>query len=242
MLNRRDFMASAIAAGSLGVLPAFAQRASGYVLPQEYLPKRVRLRTPVEPGEIHVDPVRFRLYWTLPEGRAIQYTVGVGMENLYEAGTFFIGAKKEWPAWTPTREMIGRQPELYARWAGGMPGGPDNPLGARALYLFTPERGDTFLRIHGTNDPRTIDMAVSNGCTRLVNEHAIDLYDRVPLDSRVVLHPKSGRGWSAAPDSPFGRVGRDIRGAQTVESEPSVPSEPDQMCIDVLGRTVKCNP
>ncbi len=140
--------------------------------------------------------------------------------------------------------MIARQPELYAKWAGGMPGGPKNPLGARALYLFTPERGDTFLRIHGTNDPRTIDMAVSNGCTRLVNDHAIDLYDMVPLDSRVVLHPKSGRGWNAvaySADSPIEPVGRDIRSAQTVESEPSVPSEPDRMCIDVLGRTVRCN-
>jgi len=111
-----------------------------------------------------------------------------------------------------------------------MPGGPNNPLGARALYLFTPERGDTFLRIHGTNDPRTIDMAVSNGCTRLVNDQAIDLYDRVQLDTRIVLHPKSGRGWNAlsyAADSPI---------------KPSVPSDPDRMCIDVLGRTVRCNP
>ena len=86
--------------------------------------------------------------------------------------------------------MIGRQPELYAKWAGGMPGGVDNPLGARALYLFTSERGDTFLRIHGTNDPRTIAIAVSNGCTRLVNDHAIELYNQVPLGTRVVLHPK----------------------------------------------------
>ncbi len=248
MLNRRAFLASAIAAGSLGILPAYAQRASGYVLPREYLPQRVRLRTRVEPGEIHVDPVHFKLYWTLTGDRAIQYAVGVGRDNLYEAGIFSIGAKKEWPAWTPTREMIDRQPELYAQWADGMPGGPTNPLGARALYLFTPERGDTFLRIHGTNDPRTIGSAVSNGCTRLVNDHAIDLYDRVPLGTRVVLHPKGGRGWDAvayARNSRSQRRTRRIRNTRrtrAIEREPSARSEPERMCIDVLGRTVRCNP
>ena len=257
MLNRRDFMASALAIGSLGVLPASAQRAPSYVIPPEHLPTRVRLRARVEPGEIHVDPVHYRLYWTLPGGRAIQYAVGVGRENLYEAGIFSIGAKKEWPAWTPTREMIAREPEQYAQWADGMPGGPTNPLGARALYLFTPERGDTFLRIHGTNDPRTIGLAVSNGCTRLVNDHAIDLYDRVPLGTRVVLHPKDGRGWDAVAhvESPRKkrrtrntrntrntRRIRRIRRAQAVERESSVQSEPERMCVDVLGQTVRCNP
>lgn len=197
MLNRRTFLATGLAAGASGTLPAFAQRAPAYVIPLEYLPQQVRLRQDVPAGEIHVDPVHYKLYWTLPGGRAIQYTVGVGRDNLYEAGTFTVGAKKKWPSWTPTREMIAREPKLYAKWAGGMPGGPTNPLGARALYLFTRERGDTFLRIHGTNDPRTIAMAVSNGCTRLVNDHAIDLYERVPLGSQVVLHPKSGRGWEA---------------------------------------------
>jgi lipoprotein-anchoring transpeptidase ErfK/SrfK len=242
MLNRRDFMVSAIAFGSLGVLPAMAQRASDYVLPQEYLPKPVRLPTPVEPGEIHVDPISYKLYWTLPGGQAVQYTVGVGRDNLYEAGTFFIGAKKEWPSWTPTRDMIARQPELYAQWAGGMPGGPNNPLGARALYLFTRERGDTFLRIHGTNDPGTIGMAVSNGCTRLVNDHAIDLYDRVPLGSRVVLHPKSGSSWTTAVNAGDAHVepfGSDIPNTPAVASEPS---EGDRMCIDVLRRAVRCSP
>lgn len=238
-------MASAIAAGSLGVLPAFAQRASRFVLPREFLPKRVRLRIPVDPGEIHVDPVRFKLYWTLPGGRAIQYAVGVGRDNLYEAGTFTVGAKKEWPDWTPTREMIARQPKLYAKWADGMPGGPNNPLGARALYLFTRERGDTFLRIHGTNAPKTIGTAVSNGCTRLLNDHAIDLYDRVPLGSRVVLHPKSGRGWNAVAhdaDTPAEPVGRGNRGVQAAEDRPRARDGRSRMCKDILGRKVRCNP
>lgn len=194
MLNRRDFMASALATCSLGMSPALAHQAAPYVLPKDHLPVKVRLRTKFAPGEIHVDPNAFKLYWTLPRGRAIRYTVGVGRVNLYEAGTFYIGAKKEWPSWTPTPGMIARQPELYAKFANGMPGGVNNPLGARALYLFTPERGDTFLRIHGTSDPRTISAAVSNGCARLVNQHVMELYDRVPIGTRVVLNPKTRRG------------------------------------------------
>ena len=144
-----------------------------------------------KPQEIHVIPSEFALYWTLPDNRAIRYSVGIGRPGLYEAGTFFIGAKKKWPDWTPTPQMIQRQPELYAEWKDGMPGGPGNPLGARALYLFTPQGGDSFLRIHGTPDPSGIGRQVSNGCARLMNDHAIQLYQMVPLGARVVLHPKA---------------------------------------------------
>lgn len=153
-------------------------------------PRVVPLAGALPPGEIHVDPGRFHLFFTLPGGRAIRYGVGIGREGLYEAGAFYVGAKKEWPAWTPTDAMIERDPEAYARFAGGMPGGIDNPLGARALYLFTEERGDTFLRIHGTNAPDTIGTAVSNGCARLTNEWIIDLYARVPMGAPVFLYPK----------------------------------------------------
>ncbi|EPX83885.1 ErfK/YbiS/YcfS/YnhG family protein/Tat domain protein [Salipiger mucosus DSM 16094] len=87
--------------------------------------------------------------------------------------------------------MIEREPEKYEKYADeGMPGGPGNPLGARALYLFTEDRGDTFLRIHGTDDPDTIGRAVSNGCAGLVNDHMVSLYKQVPMDTRVVLYPK----------------------------------------------------
>jgi len=120
--------------------------------------------------------------------RAIRYTVGIGRPDLYEPGEFYVGAKKEWPSWTPTPAMIKRQPEQYARFSDGLPGGINNPLGARALYLFTPERGDTYLRIHGTNDPTTIARAVSNGCARLVNNQIVEFYDRVPMNTRVVLY------------------------------------------------------
>jgi len=193
MLNRRHFLASGLAAGSFGFAPAYAHRAGAkYALPEKYMPREVAMHSNFGPGEIHVFPEQYALYWTLPYGKAIRYAVGIGRKNLYHSGEFFVGAKKEWPSWTPTPDMIHRQPEKYEQFAGGMPGGISNPLGARALYLFTPERGDTFLRIHGTNDPRTIGVAVSNGCARLVNDQVTEFYERVPIGTKVVLYEKPG--------------------------------------------------
>ena len=198
MLNRRGFLASGLLAGATGLTPAFAKTKrkkrktrKRYVLPERHQPRVVRLRTRnLKAGEIHVYPKEFALYYTMPRRKAIRYSVGVGRKGLYEPGSFFIGAKKEWPSWTPTKDMIKREPKTYKKFAKGMPGGIRNPLGARALYLFTKKRGDTFLRIHGTNSPRTIGFAVSNGCVRLVNEQIVELYRRVPMDTKVVLHPK----------------------------------------------------
>ena len=150
-------------------------------------PTLVNIQPGIPAGEIHVDPNRFRLYWTLPEGQAIRYAVGIGRRGLYESGTFRVGAKREWPSWTPTPEMIERDPESYERFKDGVPGGPNNPLGARALYLYVGNR-DTYLRIHGTNAPSTIGTAVSNGCARLTNEYIVDLYNRVPMNSKVILY------------------------------------------------------
>ena len=160
-------------------------------LPEQFLPREVRIRNEFGPYEIHVDPGSFALYWTLPKNKAIRYSVGIGRPGLYESGEFFVGAKKVWPSWTPTQDMIERQPELYKKYEDGMPGGPTNPLGARALYLFQPGRGDTFLRIHGTHLPNTIGRRVSNGCARLVNDHVIDLYNRGPHETKVFLYPVS---------------------------------------------------
>ncbi len=198
-VSRRSLLVGlgASAALSLGS-PALAQqaRATPESLPPSYpRPPSTRPRIVPAPagsrsGEVHVHPDDFALYWTLPDGTAIRYGCGIGRAGLYEPGEFYVGAKKEWPSWTPTPAMIRRDPDQYARWADGMPGGPENPLGARAIYLFTPERGDSFLRLHGTNAPETIGTAVSNGCARLVNRDIIDLYDRVPLNTRVVLHPQ----------------------------------------------------
>lgn len=191
-MNRRRFCGS-LAIGSLlsAAMPlaAHVRNLPDYQLPEEFLPREVPIQPDIAPYEIHVDPGQFALYWTLPDARAIRYTVGIGRPGLYEAGEFYVGAKKEWPSWTPTPDMIRREPERYAQFADGMPGGINNPLGARALYLFQPGRGDTFLRIHGTNDASTIGRRVSNGCARLVNDQVIELYDRVPLDTRVVLYP-----------------------------------------------------
>jgi lipoprotein-anchoring transpeptidase ErfK/SrfK len=195
-MKRRNFLSCATAACALGVLPAYAQEPLQMSIGPEAMPfdpnapRIVEIQPGIPPYEIHLDPSRFALYWTLPDATAVRYAVGVGRPGLYEPGAFTVGAKKEWPAWTPTPDMIERSPELYAQYADGMPGGVNNPLGARALYLFTPERGDTFLRIHGTNAPDTIGTAVSNGCARLVNEQIIELYDKVPVGTQVFLYPQ----------------------------------------------------
>lgn len=190
-MNRRHLLAGLGAAGvtSLAGRAFAAQTPDG---PPDYRATMVRVSEALAPGEIHVLPDDFHLYWTLPEGQAIRYWVGVAKPGLYEPGEYWIRAKKEWPSWTPTPEMIERDPK-YAEWEDGMPGGPGNPLGARALYLFDARGRDTFLRIHGTNSPRTIGRRVSNGCARLTNGYMIHLYDQVPLGTRVVLHPRGVR-------------------------------------------------
>ncbi len=200
MLNRRDFLKTSVAAGSLGLAaPALAHpRGATYELPEEYMPREVRLKNKFEPGEIHVDPNQFALFWTLENRKAIRYTVGIGRGNLYHPGIFTVGAKREWPTWIPTPDMKKRSPEAYKNfeegeiYEKGMPGGINNPLGARALYLYTASGRDSYLRIHGTNKPRTIGVAVSNGCARLVNDQVIQLFDKVPMGTRVVLLEKIG--------------------------------------------------
>lgn len=186
MINRRTLLTTSLAAAAVGT-SALAQRRP-WVMPEEFKPRVVTLQGDLPVGEIHVDPRAFALYWTLPEGKAIRYTCGIGKAKLYEAGKFHVGAKKHWPAWTPTQDMIERDPGAYKKYEDGMPGGINNPLGSRALYLFTPSRGDTFLRIHGTSLPWTIASAVSNGCVRLTNAHIAHLYQQVPQGTKVVLH------------------------------------------------------
>lgn len=189
VLNRRLVLGATLAA----VLPlrARARSAEDWVVPEEYLPRPVRFAEPQDVGSIIVDPDYFVLYLVRSPTRGIRYSVGIGRGNLYESGAFTLGAKREWPSWTPTRAMIDRDPKRYAKYADGMPGGPDNPLGARALYLFDEAGNDTFLRIHGTPEPWTIGSAVSNGCVRLVNGDIIALYDEVELGAPVYLLPKS---------------------------------------------------
>ena len=188
LLKRRDFLLQGTAVATTAALPAHAAQDA----PEDPFAARVvRVAKGTVPNRIHVIPDDFALYLTLPDERAIRYSVGVAQRHLWEPGTFIIKAKKEWPSWTPTPEMIERNPKQYERWKDGMPGGPSNPLGARALYLFRMNGGDSFLRIHGTNDPSTIGTRVSNGCARLTNGYIVDLYDRVELDTIVHLHPMS---------------------------------------------------
>ncbi|MGV3574388.1 MAG: L,D-transpeptidase [Devosia sp.] len=143
--------------------------------------------TSERPGTIVVDtPARY-LYLVMEGSRALRYGVGVGKEEALEfRGEAVIGRKAEWPRWTPTQSMIKREPDRYGPYAGGMPGGETNPLGARALYLYR-NGGDTLFRLHGTTEPYTIGTNVSSGCIRLMNQDVIDLFGRVPVGARVTV-------------------------------------------------------
>lgn len=138
-----------------------------------------------KPGTVVVDTPERRLYYVLGDQRAIRYGIGVGREGLALRGGATVGRKAEWPGWTPTDNMIRRDPRNQ-RYAGGVPGGLSNPLGARALYLYRGGR-DTMFRIHGTNQPQSIGLAMSSGCIRMLNHDIIDLYERVPAGANVVV-------------------------------------------------------
>ena len=130
------------------------------------------------PGTIVVSTAERRLFFVTARGEAIQYSVGVGRPGFTWAGTKSVSMKREWPDWRPPAEMLRRRPDLPRY----MEGGPDNPLGARALYL-----GSSLYRIHGSNEPETIGQAVSSGCIRMTNEDVVDLYQRVRVGARVVV-------------------------------------------------------
>ncbi|MBN8293726.1 L,D-transpeptidase [Rhodobacter sp. NTK016B] len=151
-----------------------------------FLPRRVEANDGLRAGDIHVDAVARYLYHIQGDGTAMRYGVAIGQDDLYEPGTFRIGRKARWPSWTPTANMIRRNPE-YEEFAGGMPGGPNNPLGARALYLYVGSR-DTYLRIHGTPQPWSIGSRASSGCVRMVMPHIIALYDQVEVGATAHLY------------------------------------------------------
>jgi lipoprotein-anchoring transpeptidase ErfK/SrfK len=156
-------------------------------VPSQYWRQEVAYVSDHPAGTIVVDtPQRF-LYLVQPGGTAMRYGVGVGREEALQfRGNATIGRKEEWPSWTPTANMIRREPDRYGPYRDGLPGGINNPLGARALYLFRNGR-DTLFRIHGTREPYTIGTNVSSGCIRLMNQDIIDLYSRVPTGTRVVV-------------------------------------------------------
>jgi lipoprotein-anchoring transpeptidase ErfK/SrfK len=130
------------------------------------------------PGTIIISTEERRLYLVLPDHQALRYGVGVGRPGFSWSGTKTISRKSEWPSWTPPSQMLHRRPDLPRFMAGG----PENPLGARALYL-----GSSLYRIHGSNEPQTIGQAVSSGCIRMTNEDVVDLYDRVKVGTRVIV-------------------------------------------------------
>ncbi|TDL81661.1 L,D-transpeptidase [Palleronia sediminis] len=147
----------------------------------------VQVRRDLEVGSIHVFTQFFALYHVRSPGWAREYHIAVGDVGRNMRGTVTVQRKVEWPSWTPTANMIRRDPETYAQYAGGMPGGPENPLGARALYLYRGGR-DTLYRIHGTPQPWTIGRAVSSGCIRLTNDDVIELYPRVNIGATVKVY------------------------------------------------------
>ena len=152
---------------------------------------------PDAPGTIVIDPHARVLYYVQEGGRALRYGIAVGREGYGFSGNAVVGLKREWPSWTPTKNMIRREPEIYGPLAGGMEGGLDNPLGARALYLYRNGR-DTYYRIHGTNNASTIGRATSAGCIRLFNQDILDLFEQVPVGTRV--HVRSAEESAIAED------------------------------------------
>ena len=146
----------------------------------------VAYETSQKPGTIVVDTPARRLYYVLADGKAIRYAISVGREGRELRGNAYIGRKAEWPSWTPTANMIRRDPEKNRKYAGGVPGGLNNPLGARAMYLYRDGRDINF-RIHGTNQPQSIGYAMSSGCIRMLNHDVIDLYNRVDVGTKVVV-------------------------------------------------------
>ena len=211
MLTRRHFVISAAAMFSAPIAsPALAAPTTNrskwsqwdaQVTPADYdpftsnpwglhprfLPQVVEANDGLRSGDIHVDAVARYLYHIQPDGTAMRYGVAIARGNLYEPGTYSIRRKAKWPTWTPTANMIKRDPHLYAQHAGGMDAGPNNPLGSRALYLYVGNR-DTYLRIHGSPNQRSIGGRASSGCVRMVMAHINDLYEHVKIGATAHLY------------------------------------------------------
>jgi len=184
-IDRRRFLSSVVAGGAALSLPSLARAKSNF----NPAPREVRIKPGNEPGQVLIVPQAHYLYLITEERKAIRYGVGIGKAGLAFSGTAVIEVKKEWPTWRPTDEMIEREPENYTKFINTsyvQPGGRKNPLGARAMYLFR-DGVDTFFRIHGTKYRHTVGQSTSSGCIRMLNEHVIDLYQRVPIGTVVTV-------------------------------------------------------
>ena len=154
-------------------------------VPEAFRMQVVPFKTAEKPGTIIIDGNQHFLYLVQPGFTAIRYGIGVGREGFGWAGIVRVGRVAEWPTWTPPAEMVARDPNA-AKWANGQPGGPDNPLGARALYLYQGDQ-DTIYRIHGTPEPWTIGLDVSSGCIRMNNDDITDLHSRINVGAKVIV-------------------------------------------------------
>lgn len=152
---------------------------------EDFVPQEVEF-SGYKRGQIVINTKTRYLYLVESGSTARRYAIAVGREGLLFTGKATVGDKQEWPRWIPTADMQKREPRKYGQYKDGMPGGPENPLGARAIYLYQGKQ-DTHIRIHGTNQPQTIGSASSNGCFRMVNEHVMDLYRRVPMGAEVIV-------------------------------------------------------
>jgi lipoprotein-anchoring transpeptidase ErfK/SrfK len=189
VLSRRAVITGLSAVGASSTLAGCATVSTNVDL--TYLPQAVRYDASQAPGTIVVDPPNHFLYHIQEVGRAVRYGVGVGGAGFGWSGVATVHDKREWPDWYPTKEILQRRPELRPQMSKlpgglGMPGGADNPLGARALYLWQGNK-DTLYRIHGTNEPWTIGQSVSAGCIRMINQHVVDLYQSTPVGTKVVV-------------------------------------------------------
>jgi lipoprotein-anchoring transpeptidase ErfK/SrfK len=199
-LSRRSLITGVSAtAAAFGLAGCSSTATSGWRIakPGEFRPNyrrtEVSYLTQETPGTIIVDPPTHFLYLVEAGGKAQRYGIGVGGEGYGWSGEAMVESKQEWPDWYPTSEILQRQPQLSARLTQlqggqGVPGGPENPLGARALYLWQGNK-DTLYRIHGTNEPWTIGQNVSSGCIRMNNNDVIDLYNRTRIGTKVVVLP-----------------------------------------------------
>jgi lipoprotein-anchoring transpeptidase ErfK/SrfK len=210
-LSRRSFLlGSAVSLGTLGVAgcasPDFMSLAEAeklygpipdkkHAIPaaditqvdQKYYRRTVPYESKEAPGTIIVDPSNYYVYRVEGDGKATRYGANVGRQGFLWSGEAYVGRKAEWPTWTPPPEMIKRQPEV-AKYARGMPGGPENPLGARTLYLYQNGRY-TLYTIYSTSEPDTIGTNLTSGCTGLLTQDMFHLYDQTPVNTKVIVLP-----------------------------------------------------
>ena len=197
ILTRRQFFSTALASTAFAVPAsrAFAEsepfrvkESDARLIEYKYRRREVEYETAEPPGTIVVDPRKRFLYLVLGQGKAMRYGASVGKAGRRWTGAAVIGKTAKWPTWTPTPEHVAEFPKLVKYLPGGMPGGLDNPMGARALYLYQ-GNVDTVYRIHGTHDPKLIGKKATAGCFGLINSDIIDLYNQVTLGTRVVVLP-----------------------------------------------------